>query len=471
MDVVGSAVALILLSPLLGAVAAAVKLLGGPGPVIYRGNRIGRLGETFDMLKFRSMRLASDRGMQLTAENDARVTNIGAFLRATKLDELPQFWNVLRGDMSLVGPRPEAPQYISHYKAEHLRLLLLRPGITGAVALEYRNESRVLAEIDECKREAFYLQQLLPQQLDVELEYMDNWSRSRDVELLLRTFVSIFTGIRLGSRFDEYTTRSPGLVRRLARSTVPLVMLDVAALTSGVVVALILRHGQIFGTPGEHFLRGGAVLLTLQIVFGTLFGNYRGRFAVGRFAEAGVVAAVQILVVLSYIVTFTLAGSAPLGRATAAMAAYWALVPMLGARYLYRYWCTRRVPPPSANSRRVFFYGAGNSAQHVVADLLFDPTSLYRPVGLIDDAASLRNRSIAGVSVIGTSDELSELAARYRVGALLLAGSSADPERIQKVGERAHRAGLDVIVLASAEDHRGARQLNPGEIPLVTSER
>jgi lipopolysaccharide/colanic/teichoic acid biosynthesis glycosyltransferase len=449
-----SAFVLVALSPVLGLVALLVKLFGGPGPVIYRGPRIGYLGRPFSILKFRTMHLGSDRESKLTAAKDPRSTRIGDLLRATKLDELPQLLNVLRGDMSLVGPRPGSPEHVTKYNPEQRLVLLVRPGITGAAALEYRNEPKVLAAIDADQRESFYIERLLPQKINIDLEYLLNWTIWRDFGLMFRTATSVFLGLGLGG---EKPTEEERDLRplRLPRSTVPLVFIDACTWIGGVACALVLRHGHLFGTDGEHVRRGTLFVVCAQLLFGVIVGNYRGRFALGRFTEAGAVIAVQILVVGSNYLAFA-AGWLVLGRLTVVVAAYWALLPMLGARYLVRYWLTRRVHPPSPDSERVLVYGAGLAAQQIVPDLVFNPGSRYRPVGLVEDARDRRFRTIAGISVVGTSANLGEIAQRYRVDTIVFALAASELDQLDRMTSAAHSAGLAVVILRT-----------PGEVAAI----
>jgi lipopolysaccharide/colanic/teichoic acid biosynthesis glycosyltransferase len=450
-DIFCSVVALAVLSPLLAAIAAAIKVLGGPGPVIYRGSRIGRFGVEFHILKFRSMRAGSDIGAQLTAGSDSRVTGVGAFLRSTKLDELPQFWNVLRGQMSVVGPRPEAPRYVAHYTEAQRTLLLVRPGVTGAATLEYRNEEAVLAQVADDKREAFYLESLLPKELAVELEYVANWTFRRDLVIIARTLVAIVTGIGLGRASTTAGAVLPGR-RFVPRSTMPVIALDSVMWVSGLVAGSILRHGKVAGVTGENLGAGIVIVLALLIAIGLLVGCYRGRFAIGRYQEAGALTVVQVLVVVAYFTIYVVVSAVPVGRGTVLAAAYWAIVPMLGVRYLFRYWRSRRVQPPAADSRRVLVYGAGLGAHQVIPSLLFNPSSRYRPVGIIEDDPSKRYRSVEGISVVGNRNTLEWAAARYHVDALLIAVPSASPAMIREITQMGHAAGLDVITLPPIND-------------------
>lgn len=188
-DVVASGAGLIVLSPLLLALAVAVKL-GSPGPIFYRANRVGRYGAPFKLLKFRSMVINADRiGPAVTGAADPRITRVGRFLRRTKLDELPQLINVLRGQMSLVGPRPEDPRYVALYTDEERQVLNVRPGITSPASVAYRNEEALLVGDDW---EKHYIEQIMPAKLAVDLEYARNASLWRDVRVILGTLRALF---------------------------------------------------------------------------------------------------------------------------------------------------------------------------------------------------------------------------------------------------------------------------------------
>lgn len=169
-------------------IAGALLVVDGP-PILYRGLRVGRHGRTFQMLKFRTMVVGTDRsGGALTALEDPRVTRIGRVLRRTKLDELPQLINVLRGEMSLVGPRPEHPDYVRHYNLEQRRLLEVRPGITGVAALAFSREESM---IPAAGADLHYLNVLMPAKLDLELEYLGRRSLLTDLGLIVATVATV----------------------------------------------------------------------------------------------------------------------------------------------------------------------------------------------------------------------------------------------------------------------------------------
>jgi lipopolysaccharide/colanic/teichoic acid biosynthesis glycosyltransferase len=151
---------------------------------------MGRDGRLFSIVKLRTMRIGG-QGPQLTRQGDSRVTGIGRILRKWKLDELPQFFNVLLGHMSLVGPRPDLPQYISMLGAEQVPLLSLRPGITGAASLQFRNEEELLAQVPEDQLEQCYATKILPQKVEIDFAYARAASFSGDIRILLSTLAAV----------------------------------------------------------------------------------------------------------------------------------------------------------------------------------------------------------------------------------------------------------------------------------------
>jgi lipopolysaccharide/colanic/teichoic acid biosynthesis glycosyltransferase len=445
-DVILALSMLVLFAPLMTGLALAVKLIGGRGPVFHRGQRVGLLGKQFRILKFRSMRVVPQTLSQITAEDDARITALGSLLRSTKLDELPQLWNVLKGDMSFVGPRPEAPVYVAHYSPAHLKLLLVRPGLTGLTAVEYRNEEHVLGQIDPFEREDFYLSSLLPKQLDLELEYLRHWTIGSDFKLLARTAIAVITGLG-GAR--SASRQAEGSQRGMFLLAIRLAAFDICMWSIGLATAAVLRHGRVFGTGGENVLTGCIVIAELQLTVGFAAGIYRGRFGLGRFEEVGAVVVVQCLVASVYALIFAATGWAPVGRATVVVAAYWALLPNLGLRYVLRYWQTRRIPPPAPYSDRVIVFGVGHTVERLVHALLLDPTSAYRPVAIIDNAPLRRSRATLGVPVVGDQTALVAAAARYRAEMVIVGMSGLTTDETQIALDFIHNAGLRALVYDS----------------------
>jgi lipopolysaccharide/colanic/teichoic acid biosynthesis glycosyltransferase len=189
MEAVCAAVALVVLAPVAAVLAAAVRL-SSPGPALFRQQRVGCGGQPFTMYKFRTMRVGSG-GPQITADDDRRVTSLGRLLRKTKLDEMPELWNVVRGDMSLVGPRPEVAAYVDLRDPAWVAILCVRPGLTDPVTATLRHEEELLGLVDG-DREAFYRTTLLPFKLAGYQAYLNQRTFRSDLRTLAATAVAVF---------------------------------------------------------------------------------------------------------------------------------------------------------------------------------------------------------------------------------------------------------------------------------------
>jgi lipopolysaccharide/colanic/teichoic acid biosynthesis glycosyltransferase len=185
LDVAVAGVLLLALSPLLAVLVVLVRATS-PGPALFRQTRIGRDGRPFVLLKLRTMHAdAASTGPTITAGTDPRITRLGARLRRAKLDELPQLWNVLRGDMSLVGPRPEVPHYVARYTAAQRAVLRARPGLTDPASLAWADEAATLATFADPQRA--YAEAVLPQKLAASLAYLERRTVWSDLAVVTRT--------------------------------------------------------------------------------------------------------------------------------------------------------------------------------------------------------------------------------------------------------------------------------------------
>ena len=187
-DILGSLAGLVITLPLYPFIAAAIRL-DSPGPIFYCQSRVGLNGKPFTILKFRTMEHGADSQRHLTTKVDSRITGAGQWLRRTKLDEIPTFMNVLKGEMSLVGPRPERQVYVSHYTPEQLQVLSVRPGITDLGTLRFVGEADLLG--DEANFENIYIRNILPEKLRLNLEYIANRSFWYDIRILLSTLLGL----------------------------------------------------------------------------------------------------------------------------------------------------------------------------------------------------------------------------------------------------------------------------------------
>jgi lipopolysaccharide/colanic/teichoic acid biosynthesis glycosyltransferase len=188
-DILVSFVGLVILSPLF-IVLAIVIVSDSKGSVFFKQTRVGRNGVPFKIYKFRTMiEDAEAKGMQLTVGDDSRITNVGTFLRKTKIDELPQLINVFKGEMSFVGPRPEVPKYVELYTEDQRQVLMVRPGITDLASIEYRNESELLATADN--PEKVYIEEVMPRKIELNKKYIENISLCGDIRVIFKTLASL----------------------------------------------------------------------------------------------------------------------------------------------------------------------------------------------------------------------------------------------------------------------------------------
>ena len=192
LDIAASAVGLIVLALPMCLIAIAVRL-SSPGPALFRQVRVGQAGEDFTIYKFRTMAICDEHHANMFAAGDrTRVTPLGGLLRATKLDEFPQLWNVLRGDMSLVGPRPEVRKWVDAYPERWRVIHRVRPGITDPASIIYRNEEELLAGSTDPER--VYREVILPKKLDLYEQYVNSHSFGGDIGIIFRTFKALVPG-------------------------------------------------------------------------------------------------------------------------------------------------------------------------------------------------------------------------------------------------------------------------------------
>jgi lipopolysaccharide/colanic/teichoic acid biosynthesis glycosyltransferase len=188
-DIVCSSAGLFLLSPFFVAVAILIKR-DSSGPVFFRQTRMGQFGKPFRIYKFRTMCLdAEKKGAQVSTGDDPRITGIGKFLRKYKIDELPQLFNVVSGEMSLVGPRPEVPRYVDAFKEDYEEILTVKPGITDYASLEFKNENELLKAAEDPEKK--YIDDILPVKIEYYKKYLREQSLSTDIKLIFLTLAGI----------------------------------------------------------------------------------------------------------------------------------------------------------------------------------------------------------------------------------------------------------------------------------------
>lgn len=191
-DIIASFCGLIILSPMLIIVSLAIKI-DSKGPVFFKQKRVGKNNKIFEIYKFRTMVTDAEKlGKQITVGNDSRITRVGKFIRKCKLDELPQLINVLKGEMSLVGPRPEVPRYVELYNAYQNQILLVQPGITDYASIEFRNENEILGKSKN--PEKTYIEEIMPTKIDLNVRYIKNIGLQEDIKLIFITIFKVIFG-------------------------------------------------------------------------------------------------------------------------------------------------------------------------------------------------------------------------------------------------------------------------------------
>ena len=186
-DFFAALIGIIILSPILIVVSIAIKI-DSPGNIMFLQKRVGKNGGEFDIYKFRTMVTDAEKlGKQITVGKDNRITKVGAFLRKYKIDELPQLFNVLKGDMSLVGPRPEVPKYVALYDKDQKKVLSVRPGITDLASLKYSDENDILGKVEN--PEEYYINVIMKDKLSLNLEYIEKSNLFFDISLIIKTIL------------------------------------------------------------------------------------------------------------------------------------------------------------------------------------------------------------------------------------------------------------------------------------------
>ena len=190
-DIIFSALGLVVLAPVFAVISLKIRL-GSKGGSFYIQERIGKDGKAFGLYKFRTMRIGADNeGLLTVGEHDQRITRIGHFLRKTKIDELPQLLNVLKGEMSLVGPRPEVRKYVELYTEAQRKVLSVRPGITDYASIEYVNENELLSQADDPERT--YIEKVMPDKIKLNMRYLEHYTVSEYFKIIFLTLIKILS--------------------------------------------------------------------------------------------------------------------------------------------------------------------------------------------------------------------------------------------------------------------------------------
>jgi len=412
-------VGLVLLLPILLLAAAAIKW-NSRGAVFYRGERLGKDAKPFRIFKFRTMVAdAAQRGGGLTHRADPRVTRVGKFLRRTKIDELPQLINVLRGEMSLVGPRPEDPRYLQYYSARQRKVFAAQPGITSVASIRYRREEELLEAQDW---ERVYVEKVLPAKLELELNYLAARSWWKDALILGATPFSLLFG---GGKASAWL-RPLRLLYAWFEKHVTWVVIDILLILAAYVLAIAVRAITTgLDYPEIFFYAGGGVAVYIGANY--LFGIYQRfwRYASGQEAVVLFSAVGSATLLLTALDLYLQQRTLPLGVIW--LGGFFAFSFLGAARYRHR--LNRGARQMFANffgsiagGGRVLIVGAGEEGQLAAWQIQNQMSgNTYRVVGFVDANPQKHGMRIHGVKVYGDRKLIPELSSQLRVDLILIA--------------------------------------------------
>jgi FlaA1/EpsC-like NDP-sugar epimerase/lipopolysaccharide/colanic/teichoic acid biosynthesis glycosyltransferase len=431
------------LSPAFLVIALLIKR-DSAGPIFYRGERVGRNGTRFRIYKFRSMVADADRaGPGITAPDDPRLTRFGRRLRRSKLDKLPQLINVVRGEMSLVGPRPEIAEIVDRYPPLFQRLLALRPGITSPASLAYRNEEKLIGT-DPSR----YADIVLPERLALDLRYVLRHSFGTDLRIIAQTVGVVFG---LDSVAFRWLARS-------VRRHVPWLLLDAPVIAAAFYAALFLRLLDSSTRSGVTNYLGAmnrwiVPVIVLYVAMTSLWGVHR---RIWRFATAadvrpifGATATATAILFGSDLFFSGIRSPRILPLSVVLLGGFFSACGMVLIRYRSR--LLRGLLPAGRSigeGTRAIIYGAGDAGQHLALRLLtHESGGVYDLVGFIDDDPRKRGQRIHGLPVLGGRLDLAHITERQRIDLIIIAINNVRGEDLRQILTTAQQTTAQIRII------------------------
>lgn len=428
----------ICLAPLLLLIGILIKL-DSPGPVFFRQKRAGCGATTFRIFKFRTMvDGAYQMGSRLTVKRDPRITRLGRLLRWAKIDELPQLFNVLRGEMSLIGPRPEDPYFVEFYTPEQLGVLSMRPGIVGPSQIQGRDEVENYPE-GLRDTENYYLEHILPGKLKRDLDYVQTATFAGDLWLLLQGVWITIRGL--------FKTRYLWERRR----RIALMGVDLALAVCAYLMALLIRFDWVL-PQGAYVYQALALVVIVRPPLLAYFGSYH--VILSHFGLWDLLAIFKAVSVGSIVVAGLTYFVGAQGHPRSVFVIDWALLLFLlsGSRYVLRAWARRHPRRRAWARQKAIVVGAGIGGEHISRALLDDPTSLYEPVGFIDESYERWGSRIHGVKVLGGTAELKLALSANGVNAVFVCLSDLDESMAREVAKICADASVECRMLPALTD-------------------
>lgn len=470
LDILVSAPAVVILAPL-GLIMAVIIRLADGVPAFFVQRRVGRYGRPFSMLKFRTMVPGAERrGTLVTAAGDPRVTKVGRWLRRTKLDELPQLWNVLMGEMALVGPRPEVPRFVERYSEIERDVLSVRPGLTDPATLAFVDEEERLRGASDPER--LYVEELMPAKLRLNLDYMARASWITDVRTIVATVRCVAARVvsthgapahpqgvdappSAGSSPSAPgpTSRSPGIAGLLLHYRRPVIILLYAILGAASFLAAIgLRYDF---TPPREVVRAALMLLPvlvlMRLVVYQSMGLFRGYWQHFGLRDLVLTVNAATLGTALFVIVLLLGGWwAPVGAAVVVLDWLMAITLAGGVHVLARSIREGHLPLRDQPGQRTIVIGAGEAAERVIRQFQHEPRQGIHPVCLVDDDPGKHGRRLHGLRIVGGSGDLAELCARYDIALIVIAIPSATPAQLRVLVQACMATSLPFKVVRPA---------------------
>jgi FlaA1/EpsC-like NDP-sugar epimerase/lipopolysaccharide/colanic/teichoic acid biosynthesis glycosyltransferase len=456
-DLIVGVITTVVLLPV-GVFIAAAVVVDSSGNVFYAAPRVGRGGRLFTMWKFRSMAPGGDRqGPLVTGSNDYRVTRVGGFLRRTRLDELPQLVNVLIGDMSLVGPRPEASGLVERWTRDERQVLTFRPGITGPTQLAYIRESELLLGDPD----VVYERELMHAKLAMDLEYVRNYRLRRDLAILWKTLWAVLLP---EDRESNRPRRRYTLIERLASARPGALLLDafLAALAAGLAVGLRIDRNNIAAAIGAYwvFLPLAAFVRPATLA---LAGAYLRVWRYPTITDVGLMvgalAAGSVIMTLAIFVAMqpsAFPGSVGFPRSALAIEFVLSFLLLGGVRLASRIRQEELAAPTSDHfsgpPRPVLIFGAGEAGAHLVREMQRNRALRLDPVAFLDDDRRKHGRSIYGVQVLGGSEALLTVASEREVSEVIIAMPGTGGREVRRIVTICESAGIAARTLPATTE-------------------
>ena len=456
-DIVFSLMGLIILLPVFAVVALYIKRTY-PGSVFYRGLRAGLHGKNFKILKFKTMvdNPESEDGPRITAIDDPRITPVGRWLRVTKLNEIPQLWNVLKGEMSLVGPRPEDPEIVTTWTEEERQTILsIRPGISSPASIFFRDEERLLETESVMEK---YLSSIVPSKLRLDQIYAKDHTFLGDLDIIFLTLIALLPVMRDRSIPEHLLTWGP--LSRIFSRHVNLFLIDVP-----IAFMVVGVSGLIWRAAAPLNLGWGPAII-LAVVLALLFGFFNALLGMNRIvwshaqASDALGLAVSCAVTMLFLFIFDQLSDKfspfkldlPIGM--------WITISFLAfSSFLVARYRTRLVTGLAARwlqwrgasthlGERVLIIGAGQMAQLVAGFFRQgEPGKMLTIIGLVDDDSKKLGLRIDGNKVIGSTEEIPQLVVRWNIGVILFAIGNIPLEKRSRILNYCRQTKARVVLM------------------------